>query len=334
MVEQINPPSLGKAQQPRILLGLAKDEDEDKGKKKAKPKKPPQKSKEAPPKPIKWADSGPKPIKQGIHYIDDARKNLAENVFPLNIRGTQGNPGIAPCIIKEVYFPPEAPYEVATLIESALVYQNTANYELAVNCFEMARKAWLNELKDKDVKTLKTVQELFFALSIASVYESAGKDDLALQYYMNAKEVSQKLPFNHPDLAFAYCGLGSVAYHMEEPSYALRLFLKAKEIRERTLGGDTVDTATVYNNLGCCMFFLERNEEAKGYFDLANAILECELGPQHERTLTSLKNLTKIKKSAFRFQVPEFRPLYYIGLPHPAPKAKKKGKAKKGKKKK
>lgn len=149
---------------------------------------------------------------------------------------------------------------------------------------------------------------------------------------MRAKDI--KLAFNHPDQAFAYCGLGSVAYHMEEPAFALRLYLKAKEIRERTLGGDTVDTATVYNNLGCCMFFLERNEESKGYFELSNAILECELGSQHERTLTSLKNLQKIKKSAFGFQGPEFRPLYYIGIPHPAPKAGKKKKKKgKGKKK-
>jgi len=46
---------------------------------------------------------------------------------------------------------------------------------------------------------------------------------------------------------------------MEEPSFALRLYLKAKIIREETIGGDTVDTATVYNNLGCCMFMLERN---------------------------------------------------------------------------
>jgi len=27
------------------------------------------------------------------------------------------------------------------------------------------------------------------------------------------------------------------------------------------------------------MFMLERNEEAKAYFELAEAILECELGP-------------------------------------------------------
>jgi hypothetical protein len=53
--------------------------------------------------------------------------------------------------------------------------------------------------------------------------------------------------------------MGSVIFNMEEPSFALRLYLKAKIIREETIGGDTVDTATVYNNLGCCMFMLERN---------------------------------------------------------------------------
>jgi len=93
---------------------------------------------------------------------------------------------------------------------------------------------------------------------------------------MKARDI--KLAYNHPDLAFAYCGLGSVFYHMEEPAWALRLYLKAREIREATIGGDTVDTATVYNNLGCCMFMLERNEEAKAYFELSNAIIECELG--------------------------------------------------------
>jgi len=45
-----------------------------------------------------------------------------ENLFPADIRADQCNPGVAPCIIKEVYLPPQAPEEVATLIESAVVY--------------------------------------------------------------------------------------------------------------------------------------------------------------------------------------------------------------------
>ena len=85
----------------------------------------------------------------------EANQDLAENIFPLNIRGDQGNPGIAPCIIKEVYFPPDSPPEVATLIESGLVYQNNANYEMAIDCFEKAKEAWLKELKNHDTTTLK-----------------------------------------------------------------------------------------------------------------------------------------------------------------------------------
>jgi hypothetical protein len=49
----------------------------------------------------------------------------------------------------------------------------------------------------KEVGSLKKEEDMFFELSIASVYESAGKDDLALHYFMRA--ATCKLPFNHPD---------------------------------------------------------------------------------------------------------------------------------------
>ena len=87
--------------------------------------------------------------------------------------------------------------------------------------------------------------------------------------------------------------------------WALRSYFEARNIREMRLGGDTVDTATVYNNLGCCMYQLERNQEANAYFELAFAILEFELGPNHERTLTVGRNLKKIKRTVLNI-VPEF----------------------------
>lgn len=70
IIEKINPPPY---LQPRILLGLAK-EDGEKDKKKGKPKKPPQKEKGPPPKPIKWEVTGPLQKKSTLDYIDDARK--------------------------------------------------------------------------------------------------------------------------------------------------------------------------------------------------------------------------------------------------------------------
>ena len=67
---------------------------------------------------------------------------MQENVFPMSLKGDQQNSQIMPSVIKEVFFPPEAPHEVATLIESALVYQNSANYQMAVRSLEQARDLW------------------------------------------------------------------------------------------------------------------------------------------------------------------------------------------------
>ena len=41
---------------------------------------------------------------------------------------------------------------MATLIESALVYHNSADYELAVNCFQEAEKAWRKALEEENKK--------------------------------------------------------------------------------------------------------------------------------------------------------------------------------------
>ena len=121
---------------------------------------------------------------------------------------------------------------------------------------------------------------------------------------MRAKDI--KLPYNHPDLAFAYCGLGSAFYDLDEPEWSLRFYLMARKIRETTIGGDTVDTGTVYNNLGCCMFRMERNGEAKALFELTDAIFQCELGPDHERSLVSRRNIQKMVRTNLR-HVPEYR---------------------------
>ena len=107
--------------------------DDDPKKKKGQKAKPPQRKKdEKPPKPIKWAGPpGPEP-KNTMQLLKEAEEEIQKNTFPESSKAGQSNPGIMPSIIKEVFFPPEAPQEVATLIESSLVYQNDANYDMAV----------------------------------------------------------------------------------------------------------------------------------------------------------------------------------------------------------
>lgn len=246
-VEQINPPPYAMSRE-NFGKNLPKPEDDGKDKKKPQPKrKPPNRKKDEKPKKIyKYEDYPPKaPEPSNLVHFNEFNDDMYAKTFPKHYNAAQCNSGVGPCIIKEVLFPPQAPQEVATLIESALVYQNTANYEMALATFEEARDIWREE---DTTKKMRPEVELFFELSIASVYESAGRDELALAKYLSAKSID--LVYNHPDRAFPYCGLGSVLFHMEEPKWALRAYLKAREIREERLGGDTVDTATVYNNLG------------------------------------------------------------------------------------
>ena len=67
-----------------------------------------------------------------------------------------------------------------------------------------------------------------------------------------------RLDANNPDRVLPYCGIGSVCYHLMEYQWAARCFLYVRQYREKTMGGDTVDCATIYNNLGCCFFKMRR----------------------------------------------------------------------------
>lgn len=129
----------------------------------------------------------------------------------MSLKQDSCNTGVMPTIIKEVFMPPDAPSSVATLMESALVYQNSANYEMAVHSLEQARDEWRSLIsspqkefaKDatsamsKTITYLRPEQELYFELSLGSIYESCGKDDIAISCYMKALRI--KLAVNHPD---------------------------------------------------------------------------------------------------------------------------------------
>jgi len=65
---------------------------------------------------------------------------------------------------------------------------------------------------------------------------------------------------------------------MREVDWAIRCFWKAKDLREYSLGGDTLDTATVYNNLGCCFYFNQNFYSAHAFFKLSYEIYKKFLG--------------------------------------------------------
>jgi hypothetical protein len=50
------------------------------------------------------------------------KNHLSEPVFRNTVKQELSNPGVQPYLIREIYLPPDAPMEVSTLIESAMVY--------------------------------------------------------------------------------------------------------------------------------------------------------------------------------------------------------------------
>ena len=223
VVQQFNPPpyKLNPKDGTNVKITFGKlypRDDDGKKKKKGAAKAPARKKDEKPKKPTKWADA-PKPDEPDtMELLNLAARSMQENIFPMHLRGDQQNPSIMPSIIKEVFFPPEAERDVATLIESALVYQNSANYQMAVRSLEQARALWRESdphipaavpkkaqpgrpaepAQGPTENKLRPEQELFFHMSLGSVYESSGKDEIAISCYMNAITDVQ-LEYNHPD---------------------------------------------------------------------------------------------------------------------------------------
>lgn len=140
---------------------------------------------EAPPKPIKWAEMPSKSGAASDVHFREKRKQLMSSTFPNYFKASHCNPGVGPCIIKEVLFPPEAPSEIATFLESANVYHANASYELAINTYDTAQSKWRSL---NNVSVLRSEFELFFLISIANVLESYGKDEFALCKYVQAKK--------------------------------------------------------------------------------------------------------------------------------------------------
>jgi len=159
------------------------------------------------------------------------------------------------------------------IILLALEDSTIGKFDLAIRKLERAID--VNNMK----KVINNTQEdIFLNLTFGSFYESLDLNLMALRYYHKAKFSSDKLDNNNPDKALVYCYLGSIFISLREYEWALRCYLKAKVIRENTIGGDTIDSSTVYNNLGVCCFYMQCYYPAKGYFQLSYEINKSKLG--------------------------------------------------------
>jgi len=147
----------------------------------------------------------------------------------------------------------------------------------------------------EDLERIPPQAALFFFCELASLHSAVQEDELSAQLLWRALEHSRRLPAQDANSAMVWNGLGRVAFHIGRFEDATRLHMRARSIREKALGGDTIDTATSYNNLACCLAALDRHTEAAAFTELAVEILKELAGEDHPRTLTASRNLAKVR---------------------------------------
>ena len=276
---------------------------------KAKKKKKEQKTKDSNPYDTKMGELLNEQQEEERYLGKETIKSLTHRFIKKTVKEILPNTKVFPTIIKEILSLPNLPQKSMELVVLSLEDRVKGDYETAIKRLEKAQ-----EFLPKDLNKINWQTELYFNLTLGSLYEVMDYNFQAIKYFSDALHNQEKLISFSPDNALPYSFIGEFFIKMKEYEWALRCYTKAKMIREETIGGDTIDTATIYNNLGVASFCLESYLPANGYFMMAYEIYKNLLGINHMRTIIIKENLSKLKNMNFNKDV-EFKTLSKYATP-------------------
>ncbi|RLN60013.1 hypothetical protein BBJ28_00001379 [Nothophytophthora sp. Chile5] len=266
------------------------------------------------------------PIAAAAPSAADARSTYARQP-PMQQSGRKPPPHVV--MIREVVTPPPLQSSVLQLLESAMKFQNMAQYHVPLDSAllryeEQRPPPNANEVVVVSaVDAVQTEVQLFFALQTASVYDSARRDTQALVKYHEALKLARQLPIAHQGRVLAKSCVGVTLFYAGELALARQchqLVLDARKAAE-SRGGDSqqqldklaaakagsnprfslIDTATAMNNLACCMTQEDSEppatpmEDAYLLFKHARQIYVDAFGPAHPRVEVLTRNLERVR---------------------------------------
>ena len=130
---------------------------------------------------------------------------------------------------------------------------------------------------------------------IGRVYEAQGDYDRAMEYFLKALAIREKvLGTEHSDTAASYNNIGLVYDYKDDYDRALEYHLKALAIYEKVLGTEHSATAMSYNNIGIVYAVKGDHDRALEYHLKALAIREKVLGTEHSDTASSYNNIGNV----------------------------------------
>ena len=262
-----------------------------------KPKK--RNARDPPPKEIHMDEIPNKDISKERYLGKVHPKTLTKNNVKNTFKEIVSNSKIYPSLIHEALILPQIlPDRIKELIIASYKDHIQGNTEYAIRRLERA------EFFLKNYKIPNEPQiDLFFSLTFGSFYQELNLNVQAMKYYYKARMITDKFRSDNPDLALVYCYLGSIFLDLKEFEWSFRCYQFAKEYREKIIGGDTLDTAAIYNNLGVVAFYMESFLPAKNYMNLAYEITRSILGLGHPRTLYIKSNLAKLSQLSFNKEI-------------------------------
>ena len=226
-------------------------------------------------------------------------KTLTKNNVKNTFKEIVSNAKVYPSLIHEVLILPQIlPDRVKELIIDSYKDHIQGNTEYAIRRLERA-EFFLRNYKLPSEPQI----DLFFALTFGSFYQELNLNIQAIKYYYKARMITDKFRSDNPDSALVYSFFGSIFLDLKEFEWAFRCFQFAKEHREKIIGGDTLDTAAIYNNLGVVAFYMESFLPSKNYLNLAYEITRSIIGLNHPRTLYIKSNLAKLSQLSFNKEV-------------------------------
>ena len=215
--------------------------------------------------------------------IDPIQEEYEQELAELTERSNHGE-----------FMPPRAQLYFRLVIGN--VYESAGNDEMALTEYMEAKR-----IADEIVQSLDSTTDDSPRSTYGSRPQSRSglPSQNAVPSLFTKEELERKSPQEIEllrETTTPYYSIGCVYLHMKQYSLSYRYFMKCKEMRSAILQTDHVDVASLDNNIGVSLFYMNRMEEALDSFEKAHKVLSALFGENHSRCLITKKNISVTRR--------------------------------------
>lgn len=184
------------------------------------------------------------------------------------------------------------PVIAATLMNMARAQRDMGSQEKSLEILAKAEKLLKSSGGDSD-----SIPEYGSILSMkADLLREKQQYAEAQETALKALAIEEKAfgSEGNPEIAVTLNGLGSIYHDQSQYNLALKQYLRALDINQRTVGVENPETAATYNNIGNVYQDAGDDENAKTYYTKCLEIQRATIGEKHPDVGASYNNIASI----------------------------------------